>query len=375
MQLSGQATTISGTGTLTNTGLLRGDGLISKTVANNAGGEIRAESGKRLKFTGTVNANAGRINLLGGIAEFSQPLNNSATGQILGSGTFITGGAGLNNTGQVLLSGGTTYVFGDVINNTGSATKGITVTGNADVTFWDDVTNTGVSQFKVSTGSSATFFGSYSGAGTTGGGDLHFEGDLNPGASPAIVTFNNDVIFGSTGVAKIELGGAADGQFDRLHINGQLELDGSLQVSLIGGFTPAAGNSFDILNWTTLSGTFASLALPTLSGLAWDTTQLYTTGVISLASTGIPGDYNQNGTVEAGDYVLWRKMLINGQPGYDTWRTHFGESAAGSAAAVASAQVVPEPTSEAMLFVCILLQSAWVIRLRNPVEKATTFRS
>jgi hypothetical protein len=83
-----------------------------------------------------------------------------------------------------------------------------------------------------------------------------------------------------------------------------LSLGGRLEVSLIEGFTPAAGNSFDILDWGTLSGTFSTIVLPTLSGLAWNTSQLYTTGVLSLAAAGLRGDFNLDGTVNALDIDL-----------------------------------------------------------------------
>jgi hypothetical protein len=37
-----------------------------------------------------------------------------------------------------------------------------------------------------------------------------------------------------------------------------------------------------------------------------------------------PADYNGNGVVDSGDYVLWRKSNINGPSGYDNWRAAFG---------------------------------------------------
>jgi hypothetical protein len=59
-----------------------------------------------------------------------------------------------------------------------------------------------------------------------------------------------------------------------------------LNVLLYGGYIPQAGDRFDIINWGTLTGTFGTLNLPALStGLAWDTSKLYTTGVLSVVST------------------------------------------------------------------------------------------
>ena len=250
--LGGGLATLSGAGAITNTGLVRGDGVVTKAINNNAGGEIRAENGKRLKLQATSGTNAGKINLQGGTAEFTQAMTNGTAGQIEGRGTLITGGIGLTNQGNVALSSGITDVFGDVNNSTGSATKGITISGNADVTFWDDVTNGAGSLFKVSSGSSVTVFGTYSGAGISGSAnDIHLEADVSPGFSPATVDFGGNLHFSSTTRLKIELGGTTPStQYDQVHVSEQLSLDGVLQVLLINApFAPVAGNSFDILDW------------------------------------------------------------------------------------------------------------------------------
>src|SRR6185436_12464738 len=110
--------------------------------------------------------NAGSIDLVGGTVEFTSALTNSATGEIHGRGTLVTGGFGLTNQGSVFLSSGITDVFGRVTNAAGGR---VVVSGNADATFWDDVSNNGA-QFKVADGSSATFFGTYSGEGISGTG-------------------------------------------------------------------------------------------------------------------------------------------------------------------------------------------------------------
>jgi autotransporter-associated beta strand protein len=68
---------------------------------------------------------------------------------------------------------------------------------------------------------------------------------------------------------------------------------------------------------------------------------------------GVPGDFNNNGTVDAGDYVLWRKggPLQNemSSPGtvdaqdYTDWRSQFGKPP-GSGSSLATANV-PEPAT------------------------------
>src|SRR5205823_5290800 len=94
----------------------------------------------------------------------------------------------------------------------------IAISGASQVTFLDDVVNNGA--ISISSGNTAVFFGSFSGAnGTTGAGSVLLEGDLRPGNSPAAISFGGDVSFGSGAALDIELGGLSAGsQYDTVHI-------------------------------------------------------------------------------------------------------------------------------------------------------------
>jgi hypothetical protein len=92
-----------------------------------------------------------------------------------------------------------------------------------------------------------------------------------------------------------------------------------------------------------------------LYGLAWS------------AVTAMPGDFNHDGTVDAADYVVWRK-LDGTQTGYDLWRANFGTSrgpGSGSAAyplgvsAEPLSASIPEPASLATLLCGIAMMYAW----------------
>lgn len=344
--------------TFANTGLVDGNGTIEAALSNT--GEVRADLTSTVRFVAaTTSVNSNRLTLNGGRIEFTGALQNGTTGDIAGRGTLVA--SSVNNVGDIALSGGISDVYAPVTNVMGGR---IIVSGNGDATFWGDVTNGVGGSIKVASGSSATFFGTYSGGGITGTGSVYFEADVTPGFSPAAVSIGGDVTFGSAARLVVELAGTIPGtQFDQLQVAGGLTLDGALDVALLGGFSPSAGQSFDVLDWSTLNGTFAALNLPTLAaGLAWNTSQLYTTGALSVVSIGVPGDYNNNSAVDAADYVLWRNggPLTNevDTPGvvnaadFAVWRARFG-NASGSGVGV---EIVPEPKSWVTISVLVCLQ-------------------
>jgi hypothetical protein len=107
---------------------------------------------------------------------------------------------------------------------------------------------------------------------------------------------------------------------------------------------------------------FSSDALPTNTALGpgsfddSNVTLLPPAGVVSSNSLTsltltpvLPGDYNENGVVDAADYVFWRKAG-GSQQSYDVWRSHFGQTGGGGASTIANA-AVPEPASTVMLIV------------------------
>lgn len=81
----------------------------------------------------------------------------------------------------------------------------------------------------------------------------------------------------------------------------------------------------------------------------WGTTGSFTVKV------GVPGDYNDNGVVDAADYVLWRNSgplqfevdtpgTVNGAD-YTAWRARFGKTTAGAGSGSITISLVPEPAT------------------------------
>lgn len=149
-------------------------------------------------------------------------------------------------------------------------------------------------------------------------------------------------------------------------------LGGKLAIDL-NGDVPDPLLSYTIFDALSIFGTFSNVAngqrLNTADGLgsfivnygagsAFDPTQIV---LSSFLAAGVPGDYNQNGEVDAADYVLWRDNLGSGvslpnddtpgvgQDDYTRWRIHFGQTAGSGGGGIATAGV-PEPAT-AILFV------------------------
>jgi autotransporter-associated beta strand protein len=201
------------------------------------------------------------VGALGTDATYSGTIDDAGSLTKVGAGTWTLTGAN-TYTGPTLISGGTIKID----NSTGSAF------GTGAVTIGAAGTLTGA--------------GSFTGA-------LENNGTYAPGNSPDLQTLAS-FSQGSTGLLQMELGGLARGTgYDALDITGAAAFDGTLAVTFYGGFTAAnlsAGDSFNLFDWGSVSGTFATLDLADLSayGLAWDSSALYTTGVLSVTTAAIP---------------------------------------------------------------------------------------
>ena len=147
--------------------------------------------------------------------------------------------------------------------------------------------------------------GTCSGDGTIGGDLNNSGGIVAPGNSPGILTIDGDYTQGSGGTLAIEIGGLAVGdEHDQLNVLGNLDLDGTLEVTLIDGFSPVDGNTFDILNFS--SATIQPGLNMVLPAGMWDTSMLGVTGELIFGIIGVrpDGDFNEDNIVDANDLNL-----------------------------------------------------------------------
>ncbi len=303
IEVCGSTAKLSGS-TFLNIGLIQGNGRIEAMLQNHLDGQVRVESGNRIVVDtdSTFSTNLGTIDLAGGTFECTQTFQNGSGGFIAGRGTLRFGGT-LENDGAIVLSGGYSDIHGDVTNDSAGST--IVVTGGGLATFYDDVHSDGL--IRVSADCAAVFLGQFSGTGgTSGTGTVYLEGDLQPGNSPAEVSFGGDLVLSYSASLDIEIAGYEPGSgHDVIAVASALSLEGELNVTFIDGFIPSPNQTFDILDFAEITGSFSQINLPDLdSRLGWDTSMLYTTGELALIYDPFPGDANRDGVVDNSDATI-----------------------------------------------------------------------
>jgi autotransporter-associated beta strand protein len=226
-----------------------------------------------LTLSPTVDKNSGaNIVILGG----------SPGGTPLGVINLVKDGAFAQTlTGANSYTGTTTVNAGTLTLGNASAlgTSSATVTGGALNLNGQSIANA------VSVGAAGTLTGS----GSTGAATL--AGGLTPGGTGSgLITLASATVASTSAITlQLPATGTRGSSYDAVTVSGTLALDGTITVD-ITGLTPAAGQSFDLIDATgsielTAFNTATDLVLPALGGgLLWDTSAFATTGVVSIAN-------------------------------------------------------------------------------------------
>jgi hypothetical protein len=369
--LSGNTANVNGMilqGQLQNTGELYITGILQTQTATANAGSIFLNDNGQLKANAAF-TNNGSISILSANASVSGTGTFTNNGPFQWTGGQITSGTGFfNNSNAFSMSGSSSKNLIEPFTNSGTVTQ--SGGGDFDIGSGNTISNLAGALYNITDDSSISIAfggGSVSNSGTfrksggTGtssiGVPLTNSGTLAPNSGT--LSFTDTLTLNSLGTLAFQLrGSTASTDYGKLYKPGNLTLAGALQIMLGPGFMPALGNSFDLIDWGgpgggSLSGAFDFVRLPPLaSGLKWDTSQLYTDGSLSIG-VGIPGDFDENGVVEAADYVIWHKYLntIYSQSDYGIWRSHFGQSAPGAGSI--SATSIPEPSTITLLVLTV----------------------
>ncbi len=142
-----------------------------------------------------------------------------------------------------------------------------------------------------------------------------------------------------------------------------LATGGILELNFAGG--PDVIDSLFIDGVSQAVGTWGAVG----SGAQFSSPLITGSGLLQV-STFIPpplwGDYNEDGIVDAGDYVVWRNSLGDetalpndntpgvGPDDYDRWQAHFGDTNLGGLGS-SSGAAVPEPTTAFLASIAAIL--------------------
>ncbi len=160
---------------------------------------------------------------------------------------FLTEGA-LHNEGRVTVGAACSLVVNGPYTQAGTNPAG----HNYDGSGWTEVNGV---LWPLAAAPLAIEGGTLLGNGTVAA-SVHSGGRIDPGSSVGRLTIDGLYTQTSAGVLYCELGGRNQGEYDHLQVNGPAELAGTLWIRVLDGFTPVAGDTFQVLSCESLTGAF-----------------------------------------------------------------------------------------------------------------------
>ena len=132
-------------------------------------------------------------------------------------------------------------------------------------------------------------------------------GSLSPGLSPGLLTVAGTWTQTAGATFNVELGGVAPGTaHDKVAVSSAAGLAGTLNVTLVNGFSPADLDTFTIMTYGSSVGSFSAINLPTLGGdLVWKVHHDPTAFVLEVLAD-LDGDGVRNSTdCRPSDPTVW----------------------------------------------------------------------
>ena len=137
---------------------------------------------------------------------------------------------------------------------------------------------------RVSTGGILGGYGRVQGQVIVGAG-----GQIYPGNSPGIFNVTGAYTQEAGSTYSAEIGGTTAGTgFDQVNATGAVTLGGTLKVRLVNGFTPAVGQTFQLVKGASVTGAFGIVSQPSQAGIALSTNATGLTATITSVVSGAP---------------------------------------------------------------------------------------
>jgi autotransporter-associated beta strand protein len=306
-------------------------GDVTLAPRNDATAKIQLGAGFGFPSVISLGDAARTINVVNGAADVDVSIDTAIV-----SGSIEKTGPGTLRLSQSNSQSGTTVTAGKLLvtNTTGSATGGAPVMVGANGVL----------------GGTGTMFGM-----------VTIAGELAPGLSIGTINVGSLVMQSGSSLS-IEIGSAAS--YDRVAVGGGVTIDSgaAIDVAFASGFTPTFGQSYSILTaGGAVTGAFGEVNTNGPAMVARNVAG----GVVLELLSGLAGDFNNDGAVNAADYTLWASnvgspasVLLNAGEAqtvdaalYTVWRDNEGTTLP------ATASAVPEPTA-ALLTLCGLASLA-----------------
>lgn len=331
---------LAGSGNLTfNGGGGSKPGFVQFNVASGnltLGGTTYETYSGNLALTGNVTLISNAANALGNVQLVT--VNSGSTATFNSAATQTIGGlagAGTVNINGITLTAGAgnlTSSFSGVMQNT-SGNGSLTKIGSGILTLGGNNTYTGVTTIFAGTilvqadgrihgsssilvnagrlivngstglGSVTVASGAILGGNGTIGGNVAMNGNLNPGNSPGLLTFEGDLTLGGTAITTMQLaaaGGVKGTDFDNISVNSIFTYGGDLLIASFGGFSLDTIGTYDLFDAGSFAGNFATVTVGTAS-LTFDSgvwtgdngvsnyTYTNSTGVLEITAIPEPG--------------------------------------------------------------------------------------
>lgn len=243
------------------------------TITLNGGGTLSADLG-----SSTPSVLNNNLILNGGMLATQTPAMTYSGAITLSASTTSTVGSLTGNTGAITLS--------NAISGTGALTidtaptSSVTISGNSNTYTGATTVNSGklVVNGNISTSILTTVNSgaTIQGVGTTGALTVLANGTYSPGNSIGTLSSSSLTLLG---ISNFEIDSAGD-LSDLSIVSGLLSIGGTLNVTNVGDAL-VVGDTFNLFDWGSVTGTFTSVNLPALTGtLTWDQSNLYTNGTL-----------------------------------------------------------------------------------------------
>ena len=296
--------------------ILNGGSTVGGTAAVHLTGGTSTWSGAILTGTGGFNVGASAIlDVTAGTLD-GRTITNSGIVNLKGNvSAGPTPGAALNNLGTFNANPVAAVAFAPAFTNQAQVNF-----LSSSVAFNGGYTQTAGTTSLAGGSFSSPFTVNINGGTVTGNGTISAnvanDGAFAPGTSPGTITVSGNYTQTASGSINSELAGNTPGTgYDQLVVTGTANLDGTINVSFISGFTPADNDVFDLVTWGTHTGAFANVNLPAYP--AGTLTPTYETNAFRITADTV-GDLviNKSGPTTAGlgDTIVFTVAVGNNGP-------------------------------------------------------------